>query len=138
MLEQLTQDGLSQWLQAAELSALPDGAVDAHITAIADLVAGHVNASGRYPYLPTSTQLVPSELVSTALVLLRDSLLSTYPGANLATQLEGSTRAAATTRANATLQAVRDGLLELAPWQARSTSTNTLSYGSSSEWGSPL
>lgn len=124
MLVQITQATLSHHLQGAELALIPADTQLAHISEGCNQVAGYVNASGRYPWLASGKDHVPSELASATHTIIRDSLLATYPGANLATELEGQVRASQSTQAHALLNLVAKGELELASWDDDEDDTN--------------
>ncbi len=108
----LTDKELDAFDQYASEGAHPDR-VGALILTNCDMVAGYVNASGRYPLLKPGTRKVPAELVHPTLALIRHSLMADMPNMS---DLEGSLRAKEYDRACKLLDEVAAGKFALSPY----------------------
>lgn len=108
-LSLITRDSVATYLQGAEIDLVPEDKLGAMITAQCNQVACFVNASGKYGTMPLNTDMVPEELVKDTCVLLRTSILSMYPGTQLAESLEGDVRKAEYRTAVANMEAVKAG-----------------------------
>ncbi len=119
----ITECSLRAAMADAEITAFDSaGAQGAHpdragalIRSTCDLVAGIVNASGKYPVLPTGTDQVPEELVNPTVVWIRHAMLADLPDMSA---LEGSPRAKQYQTACDIFKAVREGDFYLSPYQS--------------------
>ncbi len=119
----ITECSLRAAMADAEITAFDAaGAQGAHpnragalIRSTCDLVAGIVNASGKYPVLATGTDMVPAELVNPTVIWIRHAMLADLPDMSA---LEGSPRAKQYQTACDIFKAVREGDFYLSPYQS--------------------
>lgn len=120
-LSLITRDSVATYLQGAEIDLVPDDKLGAMITALCNQTACFVNASGKYGTMPLNTDMVPEELVKDTCILLRTSILSMYPGNQLAESLEGDVRKAEYKTTVANMEAVKGGEFRLEPIDSEGT-----------------
>lgn len=108
-LSLITRDTVSAYLQDSEIDIVPVDKLGAMITAQCNQIACFVNASGKYGKMQLNTDMVPEELVKDTCILLRTSILSMYPGTQLAESLEGDVRKAEYKTAVENMESVKDG-----------------------------
>ncbi len=112
LLTTITTDIVKNYLTDAELGSFLDEAeIQRHIRQVCDLVAAHVNNSGRYPRIPHGQCKVPDSLSGDACVIIRQRLISLIPG--MADTLEGATRAKEYAAAIENLRSVARGELQV-------------------------
>lgn len=130
----ITEDSLRSFLADREITAFDNGGaegtlpdrVSALIKSTCNLIAGIVNASGKYPRLELNKCRVPAELELCALVWIRHALLSDLPDMS---DLEGSPRSKQYSTASSILENVRRGDFFLSPYTGGDEISKVLSAG---------
>ena len=133
-LVQITENTLRAFLADAEITAFDSAGAEgdsperagALIRTTCNLVAGIVNASGKYPVLETGQGKVPEELEPPTLVWIRHSMLADLPDMG---DLEGSPRAKQYSTASEIFRAVRQGKFYLAPYDSESSGVEVFGSG---------
>lgn len=133
-LVQITENTLRAFLADAEITAFDSAGAEgdsperaaALIRTTCNLVAGIVNASGKYPVLETGQGKVPEELEHPTLVWIRHAMLADLPDMG---DLEGSPRAKQYSTASEIFRAVRQGKFYLAPYDSESSGVEVFGAG---------
>lgn len=133
-LVQITENTLRAFLTDTEITAFDSAGSEgdsperagALIRTTCNLVAGIVNASGKYPVLETGQGKVPEELEHPTLVWIRHAMLADLPDMG---DLEGSPRAKQYSTASEIFRAVRQGKFYLAPYDSESSGVEVFGAG---------
>lgn len=133
-LVQITEKTLRAFLADAEITAFDSAGSEgdapertsALIRTTCNLVAGIVNASGKYPVLKTGEDKVPEELEHPTFIWIRHAMLADLPDMG---DLEGSPRAKQYSTASEIFRAVREGKFYLAPYDAENDGVEVFGAG---------
>lgn len=133
-LVQITENTLRAFLTDAEITAFDSAGSEGDSTArtgalirtTCNLVAGIVNASGKYSVLKAGQEKVPEELEHPTLVWIRHAMLADLPDMG---DLEGTPRAKQYGTASEIFRAVREGKFYLAPYDSESDGVEVFGAG---------
>lgn len=135
-LVQITQETVCRYCQEKEITSIAADKLEDVIREVCNEVAAAVNTCPNNPKLAMDTSSVPSELVFTACILIREAVTSSVPGS--AEALQGTARAAQYQTAQEKLRAVAACELDLSSYDGDEPEFVIYGGPKHQDWSNPI